>query len=934
MRRVLEVLGSTALLLMLVVGVAGGQVNTGSVTGTVSDNTGAVMPGVTVSLSGQSLIGGVQTQVSDSSGAYRFDRLPPGSYNLKYELQGFKTVERSDIRVSATFTATVNVQLEVGAVEQTVTVAGESPTVDTKSNVQQTVMSQEILEGVPTGRDPWSLAKIIPGVLVSTYDVGGTQSYQQSNMTAHGSLNADKTFSIDGMTINWPGGDGGATMIYYDQGMFEEVNYQTSAIPAEVAIGGIYMNMVTKNAGNTWRGDVRYTYANDSLQSNNATSDYFKKYGFTGGNPIISQYDFSVSAGGALIKDKLWVNGAYRVWQVDKNNFLAKNPDGTPTIDDNWLVNYSGKGQYQVNRDHRVSFSYNWNNKDRGHRRDPPPNFVEDKASLHQTNPGSTSQARYTGIFGKAVFESSFSYMLGVTNYFYQDDVKDTDIRIVDNTLSTALGAAPRHEELPNSRVQFDNTLSFSKEALGGLHNAKVGVQYARLYMNDQFWVNGDEYIVFNNNEPNSVQIFNTPVANKSYVKWLGFFAQDSWSIDRLTLNVGVRFDRATTLIPAQTAPAGTFVGARSINETEPSDQRIFVWRLGAVYDPFGKGKTAIKASYSRYGQQVGLNRVQIVHPFQFSSGTRTWTDSNLDRIPQLSELGPFSGFPEVTNHYADSNGPDWPYSNEIVAGLEHQLVRDVRLSVMYYHRENRKQTGFRNMKVPSSAYTPVTVNVPGSPTGPGGSVTFYNLDPAFFGSAFLDNTYDAQPLLNTDYNGVEFTMSKRFSGRWQALGGLTFGKNEGGAVTGDLNDPNNFLNYPKGIVGDDSKYAFRLAGSYLFPWDIDVSGTLISNGGYPYQSTYSISRTVYPTLTRSTQVVRLSARGDERLPNVTMVDLRISRAFKYSGSRRIAPQVEIFNIGNASTVVRYNPAVGGSYLAPAEILSPRVVRVGFSMTF
>ena len=118
-------------------------------------------------------------------------------------------------------------------------------------------MGQDLIEGVPTGRDPWSLAKIIPGVQLSTYDVGGTQSYQQSNMSAHGSLNADKTFSIDGMAVNWTGGDGGSTMLYYDQGMFEEVNYQTSAIPAEVATGGIYMNMVTKNAGNLWRGDVR-----------------------------------------------------------------------------------------------------------------------------------------------------------------------------------------------------------------------------------------------------------------------------------------------------------------------------------------------------------------------------------------------------------------------------------------------------------------------------------------------------------------------------------------------------------------------------------------------------------------------------------------------------------------------------------------------------
>src|SRR4029453_17400970 len=161
------------------------QVQTGSITGTVTDSSNAVLPGATVTLSGERLIGGDQTVVTDSSGVYRFDRLVPGTYPVKFELQGFKTVTQADIRVSAAFVATLNGKLEVGSVSESITVTGESPTIDTKSNVQQTVMSQEILEGVPTGRDPWSLAKLIPGVQVATYDVGGTQSIQQSNLSSH-----------------------------------------------------------------------------------------------------------------------------------------------------------------------------------------------------------------------------------------------------------------------------------------------------------------------------------------------------------------------------------------------------------------------------------------------------------------------------------------------------------------------------------------------------------------------------------------------------------------------------------------------------------------------------------------------------------------------------------------------------------------------------
>jgi hypothetical protein len=910
------------------------QVDTGRITGTVIDNSSAMLPGVTVSLSGDSLIGGVRTLTTDESGVYSFDRLPPGTYQIRFELTGFRPVEQTGVRVSAAFVATIHVKLEIGGIAETLIVSGESPTVDTKSNVQQTVMGQELLEGVPTGRDPWSLAKIIPGVQLSTYDVGGTQSYQQSNMSAHGSLNDDKTFSIDGMAVNWTGGGGGSTMLYYDQGMFEEVNYQTSAIPAEVATGGIYMNMVTKNAGNLWRGDVRYSYANEDLQSDNSQTPELARFNFPGGNPIQSAYDFNVSGGGSIFRDQLWVNGAYRKWRVDKSNLIARNPDNSPTLDDNDLKNYSAKVQWQPSAAHRVSYSHNYNNKIRGHRRDPPPNFVEDQASLVQTNPAQSVQAKYTAILGKAVFESGLGKMFGVTNYFYQDGTAPTDIRIEDTVRSTGSVAAPRHEEAPNSRLQFDNSIAYTTQALGGYHTLKAGVQYARLRMHDQFWVNGDMHILFSDGAPNAVRIYNTPVANLSYVGWTGFYVQDSWTLGDVTLNIGGRFDRAKSWIPAQTAPAGSFIGDRSIDRREPTDQKIGVWRLGAAYDVMGRGRTAIKASHSRYAQQVGINRVTLVHPFQFSNGTRSWTDRNADRVPQSDELGTFSGFPEITNRYGDANGPDWPYSDELTVGVEHQLFKDVRAGVVYFRRTNRKLVGFRNVRAPSSAYTPVTINVPGAPTGPGGTVTFYNLSPTVFGQAFIDNVYDNDSALDQDYDGVELTMTKRFSGRWQLLAGLTLGKNEGGVLTGDLNDPNNAENFPDGIIGDDSKYALRVAGSVVLPWRLTFSGSLVANQGYPFQSTYAVTRSVYPTLTRASQVVRLSRRGDERLDNVAMVDLRVSRSFSIGGARKITPQVEIFNLGNASTVVRNTPAAGTLYLAPAEILAPRVVKIGFHLSF
>ncbi|HEX7827958.1 MAG TPA: TonB-dependent receptor, partial [Mycobacterium sp.] len=421
----------------------------------MTDASGAVLPGVTITLSGERLIGGDQTQVSDASGTYRFDRLVPGSNNVKFELQGFRTVERPDVRISAAFVATINGKMEVGSLSETITVTGESPTVDVRSNVQQTVMNQEILEGIPTGRDPWSLAKLIPGVQVATYDVGGTQSMQQSSMSAHGSSTNDVSYNIDGATVNWPGGGGGATMMYYDQGMFEEVNYMTSAIPAETLAGGVSINMVTKDGGNMWKGNVRYNFANDGLQAENwqDTVDYVKSLNPAAvflGNPTKKTYDFNFAGGGAIIQNKMWVNGTIRKWVVNKL-VNAKNADGSQALDDNDLKNYSGKVVTQITTNNKLSVSYLWNNKIRGHRRDSTTQIIPDIASVVQTNPVQTTQAKYTGIKGSLVYESNFSIMDGQTNYLYQPDTAADAIRSVDNVTGVVRFASTREEHQPNS---------------------------------------------------------------------------------------------------------------------------------------------------------------------------------------------------------------------------------------------------------------------------------------------------------------------------------------------------------------------------------------------------------------------------------------------------------------------------------------------------
>jgi hypothetical protein len=944
-----------SMICMLATTAAFAQVQTGSIAGVATDASNAVMPGVTVSVSGEKLIGGVQTQTTDASGAYRFDRLPPGSYSVKFELQGFRTIDRSDVAISAAFTATVNAKMEVGGVNETITVTGESPTVDTHSNLQQTVMNQEILEGVPSGRDPWSIAKIIPGVQVSTYDVGGTQSIQQSSLSSHGSSTNDVSYNIDGASVNWPGGGGGATMLYYDQGMFEEVNYMTSAIPAEMMAGGVSINMVTKDAGNKWRGDTRYNFSSGCLDPRNPTpgclesdnsSDALKiNPGFLG-NPTKTTWDFNIAGGGALVRDKLWVNGSLRRWIVDKL-VSSKNDDGTQAIDDNVLKNYSGKGVYSVSSNQKFSVAYNWNNKIRGHRRDTPPNLVPDIASLVQTNPASSTQAKYTGIRKKLVYESSFSIMSGITSYNYQPGTPATAVRVVDTPADSANFAAQRHEDQPNSRLQFDNSVSYGASGLGGDHLFKGGVQFAQLKYESNYDVLNGMYLNYNNGVPVNVQEFNTPADSLNRENILGLFLQDAWTAGRhLTVNLGLRYDHNTGILPDQSAPAGIFSPARTVTQSEPIHQGLAVWRTGLVYDPFADGATAIKASLSRYGLQVGIDRVTNVNPLTVGSRTCPWTDPNKDGIAQSSEINTAqcTAFPSLTVHYAGADGPRWPYSDEVTAGIERQIIKDMRVGVMYYHRTNRDQVGTSNTAVPSSFYTPIQVTIP---NGPGGTVanpkpqtvTVYNLASASYVS-LSNQTLDNQPYLNTTYNGVEFTANKRMSNHWQMVAGFTYGHNRGGinaaggqSVTADLNDPN-VTAYPNGIVGNDSDWALRLSGSYQFPWSLNFAATFVANQGYPYISTFSVNRTLVPTLVRSTQTVLLSSRGDERYPDPKLIDVRLSRSFALGQGRRIVPQIDIFNLGNSSAVTSTNVGVGSTYLYPNGIISPRIARIGVAVNF
>ena len=307
---------------MLVAGVvsAAAAQQTGALNGTVHDPQGGVLPGVTVTaVSGTTA---PRSSITNEQGVYSLSGLPTGTYSVTFELSGFSSQKQEEVLVQVNRTTRVDVELSVGALQETVTVSGASPLVDVSSTTTQTNITKDLYEAIPTGRNPWVMAGLVPGVVTGRLDVGGTEGMQQYNLEAFGSADSQKSFSIDGLKTNWPGGDGGATMQYYGFEMYEEYNMQTASGTAESDVSGVYMNMVTKSGGNRFTSDHNFYFMNDALQGSNVDDDLCRQLGLqpgcesqTGaaGNPVEISYDYSGTLGGPIKRDKAWFFGALPV---------------------------------------------------------------------------------------------------------------------------------------------------------------------------------------------------------------------------------------------------------------------------------------------------------------------------------------------------------------------------------------------------------------------------------------------------------------------------------------------------------------------------------------------------------------------------------------------------------------------------------------------
>ena len=318
-----------------------------AISGIVRDTSGAVMPGVSVEASSPVLIEKVRSVVTDGEGRYSIVDLRPGTYTVVFTLTGFNAFRREGLELPANFTMTINADLRVGALEESVTVTGASPAVDVQSTQRTHVLNRELLDSLPTGRNYSGLAALMPGVRMSNTDVGGNQQMEQIYMRVHGSRQTDTTVQVDGMQLNSLMSDG-QVQAYYSDAANAEVTYQTSGVGADVSAGGLRINMIPKEGGNRTSGSAFAGGINRAWQGDNVTPE-LRARGLESGDTVDHVSDYNFAIGGPIRQDRLWYFTTAR--RIATNEVVANNfyRDGRPGIEDQWIYNLMARLTYQAN---------------------------------------------------------------------------------------------------------------------------------------------------------------------------------------------------------------------------------------------------------------------------------------------------------------------------------------------------------------------------------------------------------------------------------------------------------------------------------------------------------------------------------------------------------------------------------------------------------
>ena len=960
---------ATSLLATSAFAQGGGASSTGTINGRVTDASQAVLPGVTVTATSPALLG-PQVSVTNAEGNYRFPGVPPGTYTVTFELPGFSTVKHEGIEIRLGFTGTLNVEMKVASLQETVTVTGASPVIDTSTTRTQQNFKMEQLQSLPNARDMWALLAVTPAVMVARVDIGGNRAGTQSGYTAYG-FNGQVRVLIEG--INTTEGTGGAGF-YFDYASLEEAFLGTTGQTAEMPNPGVQSQFIAKSGGNQFVGEYHLDWYNNSLQGKNLPASYLAPTAFNGtngsnairdgANEILDYYDHDINAGGPIKRDKVWYFGTARAQQ---NKVAQPNFQFDKTFDTK-LWNLVGKGTYQLNQKNKLVGYYQWGQKIQ-------PNRLP-FATYTYKSPEQTFKQNSGSWVYKAEWNSTVSDKLyvearyGDFGYYFPLVTNSPDNFFWHDTGALISEGAHQAQQLDRDRAQYTAAATYFWDSSKGSHTIKMGGEL----LQEKSWEGytsrrgGTSNIeqVYANGVSNQV-IFGIPTAfsvnslsahndltSRAALDAVGLFINDTWATGRSTINLGLRYDRYHGWLPEQqvigaTVGPVTVVGSTQAERSLYTMSNLFAPRLGYVYDLSGNGKTVIKANYGFYWHNPGVGISQNSNPnIASKSATYTWNDQascagciNGDKRWQPGEQSANPTAQALSG--AIKLDPDIraPYSHEASVWVERQISQTMgaRVGFVYKTQDDLITNNYqkdRPISVYTQAFNFLDLGLDGvRGTADDRNLTMYGI-PASVAAGLSTDQYVMNLPEFGRYKTIEVSTNKRYGNRWSAA--------LGGAFTW-LNDypdnypqtPNKYLDFQDGE--HRTTWNFKASGSYDAPYGIRLSPIFRHQSGVNFAREATISAPAGsglvvsgggPNATR----IHVERADANREDNIWVFDTRVERNFRFHQNLQVRGFVDFFNITNSHASETIGRATGTSYLKPTLILAPRTMRLGFRVIF
>jgi Carboxypeptidase regulatory-like domain len=911
MRRSLTVL-CTLLAIWAVPTSGWAQRTTGDIRGVITDESGAVLPGVTVTLKGRT-VAGSPTVVTNESGVYRFPNLAPGLYDLSAELQGFATSNQQGVVVSLGATTELDVMLKVSAQSETVTVTALSPVVDATTTQVSTNYSREWVANAPVRRFTFfDLINAAPGVSPSTATSSRSQSF--------GSATNENLYLIDGTDFTAP--LTGAAWPWPNTDAIEEVQILSLGAPASYGnVSGAVFNVVTRQGGNTFKGDANYYFMNDGLTGRNTTEAQ------DGGQPYHRDEfkDMTFQLGGPVVKDKFWFFGSFQ---------YQKDADSQPGTDPQYPARSSAKRyfyklNYQINKDNRVQFQTH----DDFYRIPARASAVTAPSTIavesgHNPSPGFL----WTSVLSATtVLEARYSGFYGVDHGDPLNGGPRVARRYNDLDTGQITGGIYSWYDGKSQKTAFSGQVTkYADNFLKGHHDFKLGVQYNSGLGEYTYGLN--DYIYTYGATP-AYGYTQLPFTQGGRMKALGIFADDAYQLGRATINVGVRYDNSKAyfapqdLLDANGNPTG--------QQSKAVDQ-LFRWqvvspRLGINYKVNASGTSLLKAHYGRYYRGIVTgefdNTTPSITPRYLFSGTYDANGVPLDK-ELVSDNSRLSVDPDLKN----------PYTDQFIVAWEQQ-VNLIGFSVNYVHKHSDQQTAFPDV---GGTYKLVPYTAPAGASVP----QVYQLTSGASSRQF-ELVNDGRMFF--DYDGVSIEMKKRMSNKWQANFGLTLSKGTGRQgsssarstpLTSQVStagifgqNPNDFINSDGRVVGD-RPVVLKTQFVYQLPWGLTSSANFMSQSGKPIYQEIRVPASV--TGVGTTRVVANVPDGSLRTKQWTTLDTRIEKSFTLSGTAQAAVFGDFLNLFNsdANESVLDRRIGNSNYLVPSRFIIPRRLMIGGKFRF